>query len=213
MNKYRILSLILIFLSIYADEKVKIEMFTESLCPACIRFMTSSLKPAIEAKDIDLIADIKLYPYGNARQSKSGEKWVFSCQHGENECAGNLMESCALSLNDYKLGLAFSVCLEDNLDTYSRDFSRTGTYCAEEVNINIGDILRCMQGDLGNQAQHEIASKTISLNPPHQHVPWIVVNEQHSSDTENQVNRDMLKFICKSYKGEVKIEACNKFLN
>ena len=206
----------LLVLSLYADDRVKIEMYTESLCPDCIQFLTTSFKTAFGTQDFDLIADVTFYPYGNAQESQSGNQWVFTCQHGENECLGNLMESCALNVTDYKTGLAFSLCLEENIEQYSDDFTQAGTHCSGVLSINMNDINKCMQGDLGNQIQHDIASKTESLQPSHEYVPWVVVNGQHDSNVENQVLSDMVSYVCQNYKGTVKIAACsqqNKFLS
>lgn len=66
----------------------------------------------------------------------------------------------------------------------------------------------CSNSDLGRQWQHEVAVATDKLSPAHQYVPWITVNGQHSTTTENAVLSNMLSFICKTYKGTVKIAAC-----
>ncbi len=39
------------------------------------------------------ILDLRLYPYGNARQSRAKDgSWKFTCQHGPKECLGNVLE-------------------------------------------------------------------------------------------------------------------------
>jgi interferon gamma-inducible protein 30 len=53
-----------------------------------------------------------------------------------------------------------------------------------------------------------VAVATDKMSPAHQYVPWITVNGQHSSTTENAVFSNMVSFICKNYKGSVKIAAC-----
>ena len=123
------------------------------------------------------------------------------------------MEACALNVTGKQNGLAFSLCLEENLDNYSDDFTQAGDYCAGVVGVNINDINSCMQSDLGNQVQHDIAVQTENLQPSHQYVPWVVVNGAHDTNVENQVLNDMLSYICQTYKGTVKIDACvQKFL-
>ena len=32
--------------------------------------------------------------YGNASEKPREELWDFTCQHGENECDGNMYETC-----------------------------------------------------------------------------------------------------------------------
>ena len=214
MSALKLLVLSLFVLSCFTDDRVKIEMYTESLCPDCIQFLTSSAKTAINTPDINQIADINFYPYGNAHESQSGNSWVFTCQHGSNECLGNLMEACALNVTGKQNGLAFAVCVEENLENYGEDFTQTGTYCAGVVGANFNDINSCMQSDLGNKVQHDIAVQTENLQPSHQYVPWVVVNGAHDTNVENQVMNDMLSYICQNYKGTVKIAACaQKFLS
>jgi interferon gamma-inducible protein 30 len=213
MTALKFFLLSLFVLSCLTDDRVRIEMYTESLCPDCIQFLSTSAVTAFNTKDFALIADIYLYPYGNARESQSGSKWVFTCQHGDNECVGNLMESCALNLTGKQNGLAFVLCVEANLDNYSQDFTQAGTYCAGLFGVNMNDVNDCMQGDLGNQIQHDIAVQTENLQPSHQYVPWVVVNGAHDTNVENQVLSDMLTYVCQSYQGSVKIDACSqKFL-
>jgi len=57
---------ILAFSAFAADDRVLIDMFTESLCPDCIQFITTSLKAALAATDFDKIANLNIWPYGNA---------------------------------------------------------------------------------------------------------------------------------------------------
>ena len=198
----------LFVLSVFSDDRVQIDMYTEALCPDCIQFITTSFKTAFQTKDFDLIANLNLYPYGNAHQSQSGTQWAFTCQHGANECFGNLMENCVFHLSGKQIGFEFAICLEENIRQYSQDFTKTGAYCAQQLGVNMDDVTGCMQGDVGNKIQHDVADQTESLFPAHQYVPWIVVNNKHDSATENLVMDDLLGYVCKNYKGTVKIDAC-----
>ena len=39
------------------------------------------------------VLQVALYPYGNAHENRTaGGEWEFSCQHGEQECRGNILE-------------------------------------------------------------------------------------------------------------------------
>lgn len=94
-------------------EKVKVDLYSESLCPDCLAFIKSSLKTAANTKDFWKICDFNLYPYGNAKRSQNGSLWNFTCQHGVKECQGNLIEACAnKKATDHNTqAIPFFICL------------------------------------------------------------------------------------------------------
>lgn len=53
------------------------------------QFTTGALARLMKTPDLAEIVDLKVYPYGNARTARDGS---ISCQHGSNECRGNLIE-------------------------------------------------------------------------------------------------------------------------
>lgn len=102
-------------------KKVHIGIFYESLCPDSIRFIKYQLEPIYA--DFDEFVDIDFVPFGKSRvrvtkhlinqsamnnvlvffriylQSLNTDKGIeFRCQHGEDECNGNKIHSCALQL-------------------------------------------------------------------------------------------------------------------
>ena len=60
-----LLSIVLLALS---DDRVNIDIYTESLCPDCVQFLEISFKKAINVKDFDKICNFRILPYGNAKQ-------------------------------------------------------------------------------------------------------------------------------------------------
>ena len=63
----------------YAADKVQIQLFFESQCPGCRNMITHSFATAFAAPDFLNMADVTLYPYGNAHEEASGDSWTFSC--------------------------------------------------------------------------------------------------------------------------------------
>jgi interferon gamma-inducible protein 30 len=56
-----------------------------------------------------------------------------------------------------------------------------------------------MVSKLGNNLQHEFAVLTGQLDPPHQYVPWIVLNGVHTEKIQDEAETDLVGLICKTY--------------
>jgi len=164
---------------------------------------TSSL-----TQDFWKICEFRLFPYGNARRQRNGDDdWTFTCQHGVRECQGNAIEACAIKLNEdkfYSHVLPFVICLEGN----SNDWVSQGKKCSTQYGLNWEEISRCSESKQGRNFVAEFADATDKLQPAHTYVPWVVVNNAHSTSTENAVQSNMVKYVCSIYKGTEKIAAC-----
>ena len=207
MKAIIILSIFLaLIVSSYAQDKIKIEAFTESLCPDCIRFLESSVGQAIKDPRFFDMAELIIYPYGNAFERKVGDKWIFSCQHGTVECYGNAIENCA---KKYFKGVTFwnwLICVEGDI-THTKSWDLSGSSCATKFGIDFAPVKNCATGNENNALVHKAAAKTEGLNPPHTYVPWITVNGQHDVSAENSILLGILTYVCANFKGE-KSSAC-----
>lgn len=182
---------------------VKVELYYEALCPDCQEFMKHQLYPTFQRLFKTGIFELTLVPYGNANERKVADKWMFQCQHGEQECQMNLLETCAIHLlNTPQLFMPFIHCVElfPNLQNAQN--------CAGSLGIEWAPILACYNGSEGNFLQHQMAQKTEALNPQHTYVPWIVVDGVHTEDIQKQAQQDLAFLICASYKGR-KPKECN----
>jgi interferon, gamma-inducible protein 30 len=52
---------------------------------------------------------------------------------------------------------------------------------------------------MGNQLQHLNAVQTENLQPAHQYVPWITVNDEHTEDMQDAAENNLIALICKTY--------------
>ena len=70
----------------------------------------------------------------------------------------------------------------------------------------------CVSSQEGNQFQHDIAVFTEGVNPPHNHVPWVIVDGKYDPQLEDTIINDMLGYLCEQT--DTPIEACKqkKFL-
>jgi hypothetical protein len=73
---------------------VKVEVYTESLCPDCADYIINYLNPFFNNGLIDIV-ELRIIPYGNARIHLDGS---LTCQHGEDECYLNIIQTCAIRL-------------------------------------------------------------------------------------------------------------------
>merc|ERR1711911_205113 len=74
----------------YAQEKVLMNVYYESLCPDSLQFLVNQLGPQYES--LSSIMDVRLIPFGKARfRARKDAGYTFDCQHGPRECQGNMM--------------------------------------------------------------------------------------------------------------------------
>ena len=174
----------------------KIQVYIESLCPDCVNFLTRSFKNYIEQVSKPGLADIELIPFGNANETYNTEtgKWEFQCQHGENECYGNLIETCLIQtygrINSYDKIL----CIESNIAEFGKDFDKTLEYCLNNDPDQIQEINNCVKSDMGNIYQHQMAQKT----GEHLYVPWVIVDGVHDEIAEEQIIKSLIDYLCEN---------------
>ena len=67
----------------------------------CSGFIVTQLFPTWQKLGSSGIFKIRMYPFGNARETRlPNGTYSYHCQHGQQECEGNLLEVCLMkSLN------------------------------------------------------------------------------------------------------------------
>eukprot|EP00123_Amoebidium_parasiticum_P013579 comp22040_c0_seq1/m.32006 comp22040_c0_seq1/g.32006 ORF comp22040_c0_seq1/g.32006 comp22040_c0_seq1/m.32006 type:complete len:230 (-) comp22040_c0_seq1:184-873(-) len=184
-------------------EKVRVELYMEAMCPFCSRFMSSEVKKAYNTPGLDAIYSLEVIPYGNARVI-GPLQW--QCQHGPNECNGNILMGCAINLLPNNSWFPYVSCLEE---TNPGDPASAGPACAKNLKVNYKPIGDCASSDKGKQIHQANADRTNALNPPHRWVPWLVINGDASEATQNAAMSDFVGFLCKTYTGP-KPSACEE---
>jgi interferon gamma-inducible protein 30 len=194
-----ILILLTICLAMPALSVTKIDIYIESLCPYCMALIANSFKPFHANPSKDQLAEVNFYSYGNAHETWDGSKWVFQCQHGDNECYGNIIETCAQAKLDKETYHTFLICLEGDIKKTGKDFNQSLKNCMCEDGVK--DVLACVNSEEGNKLEHEIAQKT----PVHKGVPWIVVDGIVDENIQGEIFDNMTKYLCK---GKPELEGC-----
>merc|ERR1719209_984847 len=160
-----------------AADPVKVELYYESLCPYC-----------------------------KAHYTQNGNGWSFSCQHGDDECKGNMITACAQSkLNNINTEMEFVNCMESS--SYPPN---AGATCAAQVGAEWAPIEICINSVEGQNLLHDIAVKQDALSPSLYYVPWIIVNDFWSDDQVGDCQTNLKRVVCDKYTG-TKPAACNQF--
>ncbi|CAA7027876.1 unnamed protein product [Microthlaspi erraticum] len=168
------------------SEKVKLNLYYESLCPYCQKFITEDLVKVIDS-DLLTITDLKLVPFGNAEVLDNN---TITCQHGEEKCKLNAVQACAISTwPDTLLHLSFITCVEET----TKDWKS----CVPDP-TSLKAINDCYSGDLSKKLILEYANQTLSLEPKHEYVPWVTLNGEPLYENYG----DFVPLVCKAYKGK-----------
>ena len=188
--------LLLTLISLSKEQKYvpKITVYIESLCPDCVDFITKSFKSFHENVKKPNLVDIEFIPFGNAKEVYNTEtkKYEFTCQHGENECYGNLIETCAIQILGKVKSYDTILCIESNIASFNRNFDNTLEFCLKDDNENLELIKECVTSDIGNLYEHQMAQKT----EDHRWVPWVVVDGVHDIEVEDRIISSLTDYLC-----------------
>ena len=197
-------------------DTVDITLFYESLCPASrgysqiiityiffcysyenfkLGFVSGELWKAFMA--VGSIMNITLYPYGNAWQMyvRENNSWLFTCQHGPDECWGNLFHACVISNYPQKENY-FPViyCMM----SYNINIQDAARICSNKYNISMSLVQQCMASPQGNAKMHDLAVMTEKSE--HGYVPWITINQVHSNEIQNKAGNNLIEYVCQTYR-------------
>jgi len=171
---------------------VNVTLFYEAFCPDCERFILNQLSP--DSAQLGSAVAVTLVPYGNANTRGN----TVTCQHGPDECTGNIWENCAIKYyQEFNDHFNFIVCLE----RYGRTMLHHAEDCAKEANLDFDKIKACAESSEGYNLLIQAGEQTPNN---HQYVPWLHINGKHNTEAES----DFLRAICKYYSGSSKPKAC-----
>ncbi|XP_023712318.1 GILT-like protein 1 [Cryptotermes secundus] len=181
-----------IFLAVTGSEskqKVHVTVYYETLCPDSQRFIKFQLYPAW--KDLRDHLILEFVPFGKS----SGNRFDgFKCQHGERECRGNLMQSCALSLlNSSGPQMEFVYCVMSSVDG-----SQEGKRCSEKVGISWAAVDSCTKSTVGTTLQLMAQEETLKLAPLGLgFVPTITFNKKYSQQDQRDALQNFRGIACR----------------
>lgn len=177
-------------------KKFQVEVYYEVWCPDSRRFILDQALPAWEK--LDSIVDLHWKPYGKASHSKSETEktgYHFECQHGPEECMGNMIHACAIKhVKDSRvLNKLIGCMMQDN-----RDLKANGEKCSMLNNINWKLIETCLDSKEGGELLALVGDDTNSLTPRITFIPTVQING--SQDNQKLMLKNLSKAICELYK-------------
>jgi len=191
-------------------------LYYESQCPGCREMLTESFNEAFHKEGFLDMATVTLVPYGNAQETETSDGvYEFECQHGPSECVYNTIEACALAKIECPITtFQFIDCIErsDESRDPDQDFFKVAMNCALLTKLDdttIDAMTKCATGLEGMELEHEAAVKTDSLDPPHQFVPYVVVNGEHSDAVQDSISGSLFEYVCGAYLGPNKSKDCS----
>jgi len=192
-------------------KKVKLEIHYETLCPYCTSLIGTDLKSLWNDAEFRERLDVSMYPAGNVKifpVEGLSEGWrafhpdlvgdgfehIFQCQHGEEECLGNMIQACAMKMLDEPADyMPFLFCMESAEESVENAAFR----CAKETTtLDARDVVTCTQTAEANKMMFSISNYSDSLSPPRQHAPWVVINGNHEEKADNG---DLLESLCSAF--------------
>ena len=162
-------------------------------------FIYSQMYPTWQTLGVQYMF-INYVSYGKAQMKFTNNKWVFTCQHGPQECLGNSIHTCANNIyqNNSAIFLDFLYCYADEYLSGSPsnfDVIKASQYCCSKYSMDFNTIYNCATGPIGNQLEHLAGLMTNSLNPMLNYVPWVLINGFHNSTIQNEAESNLLELV------------------
>ena len=171
---------------------VKLDVYYECLCPDSRYFVLHQLLPTLEA--VGSMLEVNMWPYGKATTRVTSDGYEFDCQHGEQECIGNMFHACVEDkVEDAAKRLEMIKCMIS--DNYEPENS--AKKCAGEGGVDFEEILTCATGPHGRELHYQAGIKTQALSPKVSFIPTIEIDESQMS--QKAILKNLLKEVCAVY--------------
>lgn len=179
-----------------AQKPPKLQIFVESLCTDTAKWVTFQLKSLIDNEHYhQLVGSIEIIPYGKVVISTADGVHSYKCQHGDNECYGNKIQNCGISILNKNSFFDLMFCHYEIIyreGRFNQDFEKILSNCIDNQN-QVNDILDCANSDMGLLLFLEAGKKT--SNAGLNFVPFFVINEQTNQEYQDAIYKDLLTFL------------------
>ncbi|KAK6738225.1 hypothetical protein RB195_020373 [Necator americanus] len=186
---------------------VKLEVYLESMCPDTSRFIHTQLVKAWTILSPTKRVELTLVPFGKARCVAKGDDFECSCQHGGTECVLNQLMNCVID----RLGFPDKIVPVINCIQGKHSLDDAMSTCvAKNVLLDEIQMRDCATGVRGRRLLALAGSRTASLDPRLDFVPWIMINSERNSDALYDLTENLCRTLepapeeCTEYMREIK---------
>jgi len=197
---------------------VSINLYYETRCPDCIEFINNTLAPMWANKDIRPHLNITVNPYGNAMSipmanvsagykfwhaetTGTGFDYVHVCQHGSDECLGNLIQACAISMVEKEKYMDMVFCMAAKPDW---SIEKASYECMVSAGVPHDQVKECATSARGNKLYADLGRKTDAV-PGRQGTPWIMIDGINLQNVT-----DLMRTVCTGI-GDAGPTSCSPF--
>jgi len=185
-------------------KSVNINLYYETRCPDCVMFINQTLRPLWNNKEIRPHLNITMNPYGNAMSipvskvsegykfwhpntTSNGWAFVHICQHGTDECLGNLIQACAISMSTSEQFMEMVFCMADKPDW---SIEKSSYECMNQTKIDQKAVKECVNTPQGNKMFADLGRLTQAV-PGRQGTPWVLIEGTNLANTT-----DLMRSVC-----------------
>jgi len=183
---------------------VLVDVYYETLCPDSRYFVSHELMPAYNK--LGDVLDVRLWPYGKANTINTSDGgFQINCQHGDEECEGNIWHGCTSRyVSDQATRLNMVKCMiEDNYEA-----PKVAKKCAQELGVDLAEISVCATGEEGLEIHRMAGLATDQLQPKVSFIPTIKLEGTQGS--QKAILKNFLKEVCNVYTSKYQevLEGC-----
>jgi len=177
---------------------LKMDLYYESLCPDSTRFISNQIPEMWAALSQEVSINFVPYGFASTIEDEDGELH-FECQHGERECAGNIVQACTLYLTkdrpEDQVSLITCMMSAESPDTAGPD-------CWLQMELDYSLVEECIADGLGDVLHAANGEETTAVaNPPVTNVPWSNFDGEHLEGGEYWEIEEvgLLSFLCQKF--------------
>jgi len=173
-----------------AEGKVQLALYYESCCPDSQYFITTSLSAAWNTDGFRDIVDIAVVPWGHGRilepSLSDSDQPTMWCQHGSNECLAQRITACVDTLGSSEQTVDFVIHLATAMFGTCDDPTAMAAEIAQSLGMDWQVIAECVEstGGSADTMTMQYYQSTMALDPALDWVPWVTVNQQHSTEIQ-----------------------------